>query len=213
MASFDTLRTPDYSPLLVHFTKDRPLAMANLLTEDHPLFAHKQTSAKEKLTNILVCRQVYGSPMPLLPHNPTGVSFTECIWRALMPHTDRYSRYGIVFSKRLIFQRGGGPALYVRGDCLKALGNTIPPNLERLMSPFDPEGILLAGVPFDYLHEREWRLPGDLQFEYADVECVIVDSLKDALDIIQHIGEQNLPLRKVIPMETWETTLKAWGDI
>lgn len=212
MTTYDTRRTADYSPLLVHFTKGRRMVMDELIGAGHPLFGHRGSSAREKLVNILESRTIHASPMPFLPNNPPAVCFTECVWDALIGHAERYSPYGVVFSKRLVFERGGGPALYIRGDSLRAIGNNVPPALEALIAPFDPEGALEPGVRLDWLHEREWRVPGSLTFEYSDVEYVIVDSMEDARQVVHQIGAQHLPEEKVIPMEVYRTIERAWSE-
>jgi hypothetical protein len=211
MATFDTLRTPDYSPLLVHFTKQRKMMEPARIDDAHPLAAHRESTAKEKLVSILTSRTVYASPMPWTPGDPIAVCFTECVWDALVRHADRYSRYGVVFQKRLIFDRGGAPALYLRGDYLKDHGADIPADLRPLVVPFDPDAVL-SKVRQDWLHEREWRLPASLEFDYADIEYVIVDSIQDAIEIGGHVGGQHIPEQKFICMDVYQTIKTAWAD-
>lgn len=211
MTGYDTRKTPDYSPLLVHFTKSRRMVRDDLIGKSHPLFPHKATTALDKLISILESRTIHASPMPFLPHNPPAVSFTECVWEALIGHAERYSPYGVVFSKRLIFQKGGGPALYVRGDSMQSMGSNIPSSLEPLIAPFDPGAVLTSGVRLDWLHEREWRLPGALAFEYSDVEYVIVESIQDAMRVVQRIGAQHVPVEKFIAIEVYRTIRQAWS--
>jgi hypothetical protein len=106
--SFDTLHTADYSPLVVHFTKGERMVREDIVGEDDPLFPHRLTTARERLINILVTKTIHASPMPFLPTEQRAVCFTECIWDGLNGLADHYSSYGIVFSKRLIFDGGGG---------------------------------------------------------------------------------------------------------
>jgi len=210
MASFDTLHTADYSPLVVHFTKSDQMVRQDQIGEGDPLWQQRGTSAKARLTNILTERTIYASPMPWLPTEHRAVCFTECIWESLTLLADRYSPYGVVFSKGLIFDKGGGPALYLRGDILGATGNGIPQQIQPFIAPFDPEATLRPGVRNDWLHEREWRLPNSLDFIYADVEYVIVDTLLDGLDLVRQIGAQHLPESKVIPIEVYRSIKQAW---
>jgi len=166
----------------------------------------------DRLLSILRTKTIYPSPVPWLPNNPKAVSFTECIWDALISLSEMYSPYGVVFSKRLIFEKGGGPALYVRGDQLKRLidASAIPPDLEAFIEPFDPGEVLRHGVKIDYLHEREWRLPLQLTFEYSDLEYVLVESIEEATSVVHLIGSQRLPEKKLIPLNTYEEIRKAW---
>jgi len=211
MSEYDITRTPDYSPLVVHFTRDKKFATHGLIEENHPVFKFKDFSAIDRILNILRSRTIYATPMPFLPKNASAVCFTECIWDALTRLSMRYSSYGIVFSKRLIFKSGGGPAIYMRGDILQKLWNSLPECIEPFVAPFDPEAVIKKGVPLDFLTEREWRLPKDLTFEYSDVEYIIVRTIEDARNIVHQIGAVNLPEDQVIPIEVYETIMKAWG--
>ncbi len=211
MTSYDTLRAADYSPLLVHLIRDKELSSPQFIDANHPLHAFKKVGAKDRLINILVTRTIYGSPMPWLPDRPEAVCFTECVWESLHRHTGTYSSFGVVFNKRDIFKRGGGPALYVRGDALASVFSHVPQNVEALITPFDPEAVLKAGVRLDFLDEREWRLPGSLKFDYSEVECIIVDSIQDAHDVALKVGEQHLVQNKFISVESYEVIRRAWG--
>lgn len=210
MTNYYTRKTPDYSPLVVHFTKDRPIIQSALIGNTHPLFQYRNSTAKARLLSILQSRIIYASPMPFLPNNPDAVCFTECVWKALVGYVERYSPYGVVFSKLLIFTSGGGPALYIRGDNLKTIGTNIPSDIEPFIAPFDPDSELQPGVRLDWVHEREWRLPSSLEFEYSDIQYVIVGSIQDATDVIQQIGAQHIPMEKYITMDVYNTIDKTW---
>ena len=208
---YDRKKTADYSPLLVHFTRNRRFTSPELLTETDPLFPFLNTSGLEKLQNIMRTGTIYASPMPFLRTDPKAVCFTECIWEALVELSDRYSPYGLVYSKRLIFRKGGGPALYVRGDVLKTTLQSFPSELEPMIAPFDPEGVLIKGTVLDWLHEREWRLPGPLNFEDWELEFVIVDSIVDVETLVDEFGTSRVPRNKIIPMEVYRTIRSTWG--
>jgi hypothetical protein len=124
-----------------------------------------------------------------------------------------YSPYGVVFSKRLVFSKGGGPALYVRGDHLNRLiqSNTIPSALEPFIAPFDPDAVIKPPVKIDFLHEREWRLPARFSFDYNDLEYVLVESIEEAHRVVHQIGAKRLPEKKLIPLNVYEEIRKAWG--
>ena len=213
MTSYHTRKTPDYSPLLVHFTRDgnqRRMVRENDIPTDHPLHEHKQKSSIERLTSILTTRTIYASPMPLVG-DASAVCFTECVWDALVAHGSRYGSYGVVFSKETIFQAGGGPALYVRGDILQGEMDTLPLALKPLVVPFDPDGLVQPGVIQDWIHEREWRLPASFTFEYADIRYVLVESIADADHIIRLVETMNIPASRFIPMEVYRTIRQEWS--
>jgi hypothetical protein len=185
----------------------------DLCLEGDPLFPFKQASAFDRLQNILSTQTIHPSVMPWLPNNPKAVCFTECIWDALIRLSESYSSYGVVFSKKTIFDKGGGPVLYIRGDHLAALieNRTIPASLEPFIQPFDPTANIRTGVRIDFLHEREWRLPLALTFEYSDLQYVLVNSIDEATNIVHTIGSRNLPEEKVIPLSIYEEIRNAWG--
>ena len=159
---------------------------------------------------MLKTRTIYASPMPLMG-DASAVCFTECVWDALVAHGDRYSSYGVVFSKSTIFRAGGGPALYIRGDILQSEIDKLPQSLKAFVVPFDPDGLVQEGVIQDWIHEREWRLPSTMTFGYADVRYVLVESLVDADKIMQKVGTMNLPAKKFIPMEVYRTIRDEWS--
>jgi hypothetical protein len=207
---YDTKKTADYSPLVVHFTTGRRMVRANLISEGTPLFAYRTSTALERLRNILSSRTIYASPMPFLPHDMKAVCFSECIWEGLISLANQYSPYGIVFNKRLIFTKGGGPALYIRGDLLRNLGTNVPETIEPFVAPFDPYEVLRRGTPLDFLHEREWRLSTDLNFEYQDIQYILVQTIDDARAIVHSIGSNQLPEDKFLPIDVSRKIKEAW---
>jgi len=211
LSGFDTTRTIDYSPLVIHFAKSGNFIRPDLVASDHPVYTHRQATALDRLLSILKSKTIHATPMPFLPRNAQAVCFTECVWDALKRFATRYSQYGIVFAKSLIHSKGGGPALYIRGDVLKILGNNLPPEIEPFVVPFDPGAVLKPSVRLDWLIEREWRLPSSLSFDYHDIEHVIVGTINDASRVVSEIGGQHVPMEKMIPMEVYETIKKSWG--
>lgn len=210
MTAYDTKKTADYSPLVVHFTRARRMMRADLITEADPLYPYRTAPALERLSNILSTRTLYASPMPFLSRNPHAVCFSECIWDGLIALADQYSPYGLVFSKHLIFEKGGGPALYIRGDKVRDLGPTIPESIEPFVAPFDPYEVLRRGTPLDFLHEREWRLSQNLSFEYGDIKYVLVQTIGDARVIMERIGTDRIPMNKFLPIDVSRTIKDAW---
>ena len=188
------------------------MSASGLIPECHPLKTFEQVSARDRLENILKTQILYGSPMPWIDGNPQATCFTECVWQGLVRHTSQFSCYGLVFNKRTIFEKGGGPALYVRGDHMNSIASNLAVEQRVFVTPFDPEGVMKPGVRLDFLHEREWRLPGDFKFEYSELEYVIVDSIQDAHDIALAIGEQHVTQHQIIPMETYRVISRAWGQ-
>lgn len=136
----------------------------------------------ERLLRILVEGQVRAFPMfgVGLPAACFTENRTDVINHLIAD--DRYKPWGVGFTKEYLFQRGGGPALEVRGDewhLADAWPDALRARLKRLWPgayPSDPSVTLpwyLRGQS-EWSFEREWRVPlGSLEFTEAHVEFVI----------------------------------------
>lgn len=98
--------------------------------------------------------------------------------RALI-HEGRYTPHGIGFTRQFIFDRGGEPVRYVRGDrwqCVTPDDKAIAVRYWPGAVPDPGEGELADHLSnrSEWLHEREWRLRGDLVFNAWDVVFLIV---------------------------------------
>lgn len=170
---------PDLSNYLAHFTSERgPVS----IKKDNPTIdLTKGKSAYEKLISILESKEIFASTLPWTNRN--AVCFTECPWSSLIDHSQIYSAYGIGFSKSFIFATGGGPAFYVRKDLWDK--QQWAPHIKTFVTPFWPEYRTSAQrkeINFktvDYSHEREWRVPHNLKFEYSDIEFIVVKRYED----------------------------------
>lgn len=188
---------PDFSEYVVHFTKgSAPLALPEEMQAGDPLAIIPGMTAAQRLTQMLEQRLVLATPMPWT--NARAVAFTECAWTSLLDHARRYSPFGIGFHKAFLFAVGGGPAIYLRQDLLQAQRNHVAACAEIANRAFDTQ-VWAFVTPFvpsyaarahrdeywrdrpivDYTHEREWRVPHNLPFEYRHVAFVIVDTYQD----------------------------------
>jgi hypothetical protein len=119
------------------------------------------------------------------------VAFTESSQASVLRviNEGRYTPWGVGFSKQFIFTQGGAPVLYIRGDEWEAATAALPDPLRARCVRFWPgaaweEGDpLILGAqqlpdaianPSEWLHEREWRVPHDVAFGWADVAFLIV---------------------------------------
>lgn len=93
-----------------------------------------------------------------------SVCFTDLTTRGLNRHSKQFSAYGIAFLKDFIFEKNGGPALYIRENLLKKTSEQ-----HDLIKPYVNK---INIKTFDYHHEREWRVPHDLDFEYHQISIV-----------------------------------------
>jgi len=186
------MNRPDFSDYVAHFTKNsRPLA-----EQDGSAGSLSQTisgSSYDRLVSILQSKRIIATTMPWT--NKKAVAFTECPFWSLIDHAQRYSSYGLGFTKAHLFAAGGGPAIYLRPDLHKKQGKFVHegkpkwhgfhPDLYAFVTPFMPD-YAPARIrqdwdhPLaDYTHEREWRVPHDFRFDLSDVQFVIVKSYKD----------------------------------
>jgi hypothetical protein len=179
-----TYNLPDLGDHLIHFTGrtggrfDVPDDISSL-------------SAADRLAQIL-----YQGRIRAVPTYGTGlrpiVAFTESSQASVLRliSEGRYTPWGIGFSKQFIFDEDGGPVLYVRGDEWDAATAALPDPLRARAVRFWPGATWQEGDPlrFDgahqlpdaianesqWLHEREWRVPHDVEFGWGDVKFVIV---------------------------------------
>lgn len=166
---------PDVSPYLAHFTSRKyPKGYNN---PDNPTNAFMYSSAEMRLISILEGKKILASQVPWVG-NHRAVCLTECPWTSLITHTQQYSSYGVGFKKDFVFSKGGGPVFYVRADMFskQKWDDAVLP----FVTPFWPEYVpasLKSSVKIkkcDYTHEREWRVAGDLEFQYEDIAFVVL---------------------------------------
>jgi hypothetical protein len=179
-----TYDLPDIGDHLIHFT-GRTGGRYAVPRDIAPL------SAADRLAQILYQQRIRAVPTFGTMRRPI-VAFTESsqpsVLQLIREHT--YTPWGIGFSKQVIFDQGGGPVLYVRGDEWDSATAALPDPLRARLVRFWPGATWEAGDPlaFDgvqqlpdsianesqWLHEREWRVPHDVVFGWADVKFLIV---------------------------------------
>lgn len=79
----------------------------------------------------------------------------------------RYSPFGIRFSKPFIYQKGGRPVIYENSKKMKLL---LPSTEYWRIVDFNLDN---RESCIDWSHEREWRVPDELVFDYKDVEVIV----------------------------------------
>lgn len=170
---------PDVSFYLAHFTSNKyPKGYKD---KDNPTNAYMRISAIKRLENILRDKKVIASTLPWT--GKRAVCLTECPWTSLIEHTKQYSPYGIGFTKEFVFKTGGAPAYYVRADYFEH--QKWSNYAMTFVTPFWPEYASKEQKEktkfkkCDYTHEREWRIPHDLSFEYSDIAFIILNDYKD----------------------------------
>lgn len=199
----------DFSNYLAHFTSSRePVGNKD---KKNPIRSKVGLSALDRLKSILVDKKIMASTMPWTGSH--AVCFTECPWSSLIEHTNNYAPYSIGFSKNFVFSRNGAPVFYVRPDQYnkQEWHEHIKPFLTPFWPKYRPES-LNDKVKFpdcDYSHEREWRVPHDLPFEYHQVEFIILDTYQDMAqfpkDLKDAIGRE-----KFLLMDNYKMIERLW---
>jgi hypothetical protein len=203
---------PDFSNYLVHFTSNGDPKGG---IDDNPIADVAHLSAMDRLVNILRDKKVRPSKMPWTHAN--AVCFTECPWSSLLAHAGHYSPFGIGFSKKSIFAKHGGPAIYIRPDHFeKQRGRGYTDHLWPFLTPFSPlyrpyhmkQAAYDKGT-CDYSHEREWRVPHEFPFEYNQVEFIILNTYKDMAAFPQDLKDA-IGREKFILMDNYRLIEKLW---
>ncbi len=90
----------------------------------------------------------------------------------------RYAPWGIGFTKQFVFDNNGAPVMYVRGDewaHVERIGDPLRSRTVRFWPGAGGELLpTYMATPSEWLHEREWRVLGDLRFGWDDVAFLIV---------------------------------------
>ncbi len=177
---------PDLTPYLIHLTRTRG-----------------GRSGFENLIKILRTGTVRGSTRTgFIKGSIPAACFMDVPFHALKAvctpeNVDRYEPYGVVVTKRMAYERGARPVLYLSVE-----------EQDRLDVPEDE---LWRVVKFEvsdegwvsWLHEREWRCPGEFRLPKSFVG-LIVRSLSDVADL-QEILEQEDDLKArpkcILPLE------------
>jgi hypothetical protein len=115
--------------------------------------------------------------------------------------TKRYDPTGLIFSKTYIYSKGGRPVIYDRTSDAK--GYLPKDQLWRIVN-FDLSD---KNNIVDWTHEREWRIPNELEFEPTDVVLLFANNsdLRSFIDLCDKSGNQYY--RLVRGMSTMESIL------
>lgn len=199
---------PDFSKYLAHFTTSRPPVSRN---EENPCNEHQALSAKERLIGILNSKTIIASTMPWT--GCPAVCFTECPWSSLLDHTERYSPYGIGFEKSFVFSRNGSPVYYVRADQYEK--QEWHDHLKPFVTPFWPSyrpksiNSKKSFQTCDFSHEREWRVPHNLPFEYNNITFIILKDYEDMAQFPRELKDA-VGRDKFILMENYKNIESLW---
>ena len=167
-------------------------------------------SAFERLISILQQKKIAAANLPWT--NKPAVCFTECPWSSLLRHADRYSPYGIGFSKKLIYSRKGNPVIYANPDLFASQewSRDVYPFVTPFVPVYASDSVKRNfGRVVDYTHEREWRIPRDFSFQYSNIKFIVLKSVSDLRNIPENIIEE-IGIEKFIFMDTYKKIEELW---
>ena len=188
------MNRPDVSPYLAHFTSQKfPKGYKN---KENPTNKFMYSTPEKRLISILTGKKIFASQVPWVG-NHKAVCLTECPWTSLITHTEQYSSYGIGFKKEFVFSKGGGPVYYVRADMF---------NNQK----WDPTVLPTAKITkCDYTHEREWRVAADLDFEYSDIDFVVLPDYEAMARFPKQLKD-DIGRGKFLLMENYKKIEELW---
>jgi len=179
-------RKRDYSPLLVHLTKDDKDEKGNLLMPAKDVL---DTILKEKTLRAFNHFFPYSPNLKSQAASVIDKFLVVCFTETPIDQIDvllnkkvqkqfNPEPYGLVFKKEYIRDNGGNPVFYTTLKIAKPLWQYLyQPYVEgKEQVPDDALCKLLALVTKcqkgdDFHWEREWRIVGDLKFDLNDVYC------------------------------------------
>ena len=82
----------------------------------------------------------------------------------------RYCAFGLRFDKRKIYDIGGRPVIYEEKGLMKSI---LPEEQYWRIVNYDLGD---EQHVIDWTHEREWRVPGNVEFAYKDIEVLVSSS-------------------------------------
>ncbi len=157
---------------------------------------------RARLLSILQEKKIRASHirhMLFLQPTPIAVAFSEAMPSTIQMLTTRYSPYGIHVHKFHAFSNGGGPCWYLNNEVFKSFTNDnsvrareLDDECKFLLTPLAPawqdEVRFHNGVPCDWSHEREWRVPEDFNLPFVngnpDFEVLLPDD--EAVEWLVH---------------------------
>lgn len=102
-----------------------------------------------------------------------AVCFQEIPLQAMAENVLRgnthYFGFGLRVNRGFFYCRGGRPVFYGEVDHLKKILPTTEYWRIVSMDLNDPDRII------DWSHEREWRHPGDFEFDWSEIEVIVKD--------------------------------------
>ena len=175
----------DWSPYVVHFTSwsaMRPFREMFKTPSSFgpcnqlPMDVHSTLVQADKISFDGFCKIVQSGEINAFSPSdkdsiPACVCFSECNLPGLIGHSERYGRFGFVFSKSDIFAPplNGRPCLYMDSETYGLIDQTCSHSDSTVRNRlFGLSNVLTMpgnGKVQDFTHEREWRVFSDVPLE------------------------------------------------
>lgn len=133
--------------------------------------------AFENLWKILIAKKLKGSgnsgfingdrKAVCLQELPLSAIAENLMYEETLNDRVRYSPFGVRFSKSFIYNKGGRPVIYENTDIMKSL---LPKSEYWRIVDLDLSD---SNSFVDWTHEREWRVPDELLFDYKNIEIIV----------------------------------------
>jgi hypothetical protein len=175
----------DQSFHLCHFTKSGDLCGKIDVERIQEI---QSKLAFQRFEQILETKRIHDCALPHFNHVQgngmllvRAVCFTEMTAPSLSSHAENYSPWGVAFCKSFLYNTSyANPVLYLRRELFREIvQQNTDHRLLRNLTPFTPrydEGVSKDDT-VDYSHEREWRTPGPVEFEWENLAWVCVPSI------------------------------------
>ena len=82
----------------------------------------------------------------------------------------RYSAFGLRFNKAWIYKMGGRPVIYEEKELMKSI---LPEDEHWRIVNYDLSD---RKRMIDWTHEREWRVPENIEFDYKNIEVLVASN-------------------------------------
>jgi hypothetical protein len=192
-STLEKVARPDFSNALIHFTRGRAGRLRHFERLDEPENVNQEkVHPLDVLVEILRDGQLRGSSNAgFIKGDRTAVCFSEVPLSSVryFIETKRYSPYGIAISKRAAFSMGARPVIYLPD----AEGEWIPSEEKWRQVRFEHGTV-------DFTHEREWRLPGNLNLQKLPGFYLLVWNPTD-INCLRDISTKYKNIRGFLPME------------
>lgn len=152
---------------LVHLTKPNKIDSKKVMGED---ILVKILKERKLIGSTTESGFIVGDRRAVCFQESPLYSLSQNIYYERKLSKKRYCGLGIMFHKALIYKKGGRPVIY---DKTFEAKEYLPSNQWWRIVNYDLSD---KNNIVDWTHEREWRVPGDLEFKLNNISIVVPNS-------------------------------------